>query len=331
MNKEKLVSVILPIYNVEKFLSTSIDSVLNQTYKNLEIILVDDGSTDSSSKICDDYSKKDKRIKVIHKINGGLSDARNAGLDICKGEYIYLLDSDDYIDKTTIEKCVNRLESDNSDIALVNFRYCDEEGKTIESTAKEIKAKDIWNIDDFWDYIYNDLSIVCVVAWNKLYKREIFDSLRYEKGRINEDSLIITDIIRRVKSLSYISEKLYSYRVRSGSIMATRGVKGITDSPLGVLKRCEYSIEYNYNHHLAGNFRSLMVDKIEIKRHYKELSESQIKDYELICQKIKEFYKVLKKKKLNKKDRLAVYIAYHFPSLFKKYRDKNNDFYLKTS
>ena len=328
MNKEKLVSIILPIYNVEKFLSTSIGSAINQTYKNLEIVLVDDGSKDNSGKICDEYSKKDKRIKVIHKVNGGLSDARNAGLDIAKGEYIYLLDSDDYIETTAIEKCVDRLEQDNSDLVIFNFRYCDEEGNTIESTSKEIDVKSIWSIDDFWNYIDHpdnkEVSIASVVAWNKLYKKEIFDNLRYIKGRINEDSLIITDIIVKVNKISYISEKLYSYRMRSGSIMASRGVKGITDSPIGVVKRCEYLYEHNYIERFAGNFRTLMVDSSEIKKHYKELSDSQKVDYNYILNKIKEFHKILKKTKLNKKDRLSVFIAYHFPCLFKKMRDSKH-------
>ena len=328
MNKEKLVSIILPIYNVEKFLSSSIESAINQTYKNLEIILVDDGSKDNSGKICDEYSKKDKRIKIIHKVNGGLSDARNAGLDIAKGEYIYLLDSDDYIETTTIEKCINRLEQDQSDLVIFNFRYCDEEGNTIESTSKEIDIKSIWSIDDFWNYIDHpenkEVSIASVVAWNKLYKKEIFDNLRYIKGRINEDSLIITDIIVKVNKISYISEKLYSYRMRSGSIMASRGVKGITDSPIGVVKRCEYLYEHNYIEHFVGNFRTLMVDSSEIKKHYKELSDSQKEDYNYILNKIKEFHKILKKTKINKKDRISVFIAYRFPCLFKKMRDSKH-------
>ena len=116
--KDRLVSVIIPVYNVEKYLEKCVLSVLNQTYKNLEIILVDDGSTDSSSELCEKLKTLDNRIIVVHKINGGLSDARNAGLNVCKGDYIFFLDSDDYIKSNTIEILTNIMYKDNSDLVL---------------------------------------------------------------------------------------------------------------------------------------------------------------------------------------------------------------------
>ena len=119
---EQLVSIIVPIYNVEKYIKECIDSIINQTYKNLEIILVDDGSPDCCPKICDEYSKKDKRIKVIHKENGGLSSARNAGLDVAKGEYVSFIDSDDVVDEKFIETLYNLCIENNCDISECNFQ-----------------------------------------------------------------------------------------------------------------------------------------------------------------------------------------------------------------
>ena len=319
MNKTPLISVILPIYNVEEFLSTSIESVIHQTYENLEIILVDDGATDSSGKICDEYKEKDKRIKVIHKVNGGLSDARNAGIEVAKGEYLYFLDSDDFIAPKALEIALKRIIKDNSDFALFNFTYVDENNNKLP-TRENKDIKSIWDVDDFWNFISDvsnkELSVASVVAWNKLYKASLFKNVRYQIGRINEDSFIITDIMRQVSKISYISEQLYSYRIRSGSIMSSRGVKGITDSPISLIKRCEYFIEYHYDHHLSGNLRTLIADKYEIKKVYKQLSESQKSDYLEICKKIKEYYKILKKKKLTKKDRISTFVSYRFPHLF---------------
>lgn len=127
--KQTLVSIIIPIYKVEQYLIDCIQSVCSQTYKNIEIILVDDGSPDNCGKICDDYAKMDKRISVIHKENGGLSDARNKGIDIARGDYITFVDSDDYVETTFIEDLYNAIEKTNSDISICNINVVDENGK----------------------------------------------------------------------------------------------------------------------------------------------------------------------------------------------------------
>ena len=133
MNKKKKkdsskISVIIPVYNVEEYLDKCVTSVLNQTYKNLEIILVDDGSPDNCPKMCDEWAKKDKRIKVVHKKNGGLSDARNSGIEVCTGEYIGFVDSDDYIDKQMYKELLKRIESTNSDMVMCGIN-CVNDGK----------------------------------------------------------------------------------------------------------------------------------------------------------------------------------------------------------
>lgn len=129
------ISVIIPIYNVEKYLSDCVESVLKQTYTDLEIILVDDGSQDASGQICDDYAKQDSRVQVIHKKNGGLSSARNAGIDQATGQYFFFLDSDDWIAENALELLYKEIKSTGSDLALCNMQYVDEQGKNLENQS----------------------------------------------------------------------------------------------------------------------------------------------------------------------------------------------------
>ena len=166
----KLISVIVPVYNVEKYLEKCVSSIVNQTYKNLEIMLVDDGSTDSSGKMCDEFAKKDDRIKVIHKPNGGLSDARNSALKIAKGDYIGFVDSDDYIADDMFETLCDLMEDNNSDISIVSFYeiYNNKligvrDSKELENMTKLEAMKELLIDSKIQSY-----------AWNKLFKRELF-------------------------------------------------------------------------------------------------------------------------------------------------------------
>ena len=138
---DELISVIVPVYNVEKYISRCIESIMKQTYKNIEIILIDDGSTDNSGKICDEYSLKDDRINVIHKKNGGLSDARNTGLDIAKGKYISLIDSDDFVSKFFIETLYNTCKNENCEIAICEYERVYEEKEEISDLENDNKVE----------------------------------------------------------------------------------------------------------------------------------------------------------------------------------------------
>ena len=211
MGKEELISIIVPIYNVEDCLDKCINSIINQTYKKLEIILIDDGSTDSCKIICDNYKKLDDRIIVVHKSNGGLSSARNAGLDIAKGELIGFVDGDDYIELTMYEKMKKCMDKNNSDIVSCSVFY-----------KKKYKKKEI-------KYLINNKKLECLTgkqkyiyvqnyAWNKLYKRDIFNNIRYPSGQIYEDGYIICDILEKANSISFVDEPLYNYVYRNNSI-----------------------------------------------------------------------------------------------------------------
>ena len=208
------ISVLVPVYNAEKYIEKCIKSIINQTYKNIEIILVDDGSTDSSGKICDEYGKKDDRIIVVHQENKGLSGARNTGLDIAKGKYIMFLDSDDTFEKDACENLYNEIEKTNADIAIGAHRVLYDSGKIIEKATHEnsvLEPKIVLERILYDDGI--DLS-----AWGKLYKISLFEDIRFPKGRLFEDSATTYMLVDKAKKIAVHSESKYNYIIRKDSI-----------------------------------------------------------------------------------------------------------------
>ena len=211
-------SIIVPVYKVEKQLERCIRSILNQSFTNFELILVDDGSPDRCGEICDEYEKKDKRIKVIHKKNGGLSDARNAGLNIAKGKYIGFVDSDDIIHSEMYERMYNCITKYNVDIVQCKFRKF----KNIEDINKFSNIKDA-NIEYYTskeaiiDMIDNNK--INVNTWNKLYKRELFENERFPKGKIHEDEFLTYKLIYNSNKVAYINKELYYYYQNDNGIM----------------------------------------------------------------------------------------------------------------
>lgn len=214
-----LISVIIPVYQVEKYLNKCIDSVVGQTYKNLEIILVDDGSTDLCPKICDEWKKKDDRIKVIHKKNGGLSDARNEGLKEATGEYIGFVDSDDFIAPVFYELLYEIIVKESADIV-----ECDRKIGNGSETIEESFDEDI-------NYSYNSFSREDALkklilekelkqtVWNKLYRKDIIEGITFEKGKLHEDEFFTYRVFGRAKKIISLDSKLYYYLQRDNSIM----------------------------------------------------------------------------------------------------------------
>lgn len=220
---EPKISVIVPIYNVEKYLVHCIESIINQTYKNLEIILVDDGSLDNCPTICDEFAKKDSRIIVIHKKNGGLSDARNAGLDIATGEYIGFVDSDDYISTDMYRILFNRLSEKDADMAICNYLCVDEDYELLRGKNDVLPIDDEYiDADKFVEGYTGKYGWYYVVAWNKLYKRKLFENLRYPIGKKHEDAFLIHRIVYKSRTIACIKAGLYYYVQRPGSIMAEK-------------------------------------------------------------------------------------------------------------
>lgn len=211
-----LISIVIPIYNVEMYLQRCIDSIINQSNNNIEIILVDDGSTDSCSSICDEYLKKDKRIKVIHKKNGGLSDARNAGIKIATGKYITFIDGDDYIDTFFVEKLYNAAISTNSDIVCCGIKavYEDANRHKINLSDKFISLS---NIDALKDMLYqkNITNSACA----KLYKIDLFNNIKFPFGKICEDLATTYRLFYKASKISFTKSAYYYYYQRSDSII----------------------------------------------------------------------------------------------------------------
>ena len=178
------ISIIVPFYNVEKYAPKCIESIINQTYTNLEIILVDDGSPDTCGKICDDYALKDGRIKVIHKKNAGLSDARNVGIKEATGKYIGFVDGDDYIEKDMYKYLYNLIKENNADISICGVEEVYEDGSIQDEKAKE--SIEILSKEDAIKELLLDKKVRSH-AWDKLYKRELFENIEYPYGRKMED------------------------------------------------------------------------------------------------------------------------------------------------
>lgn len=219
-DKCNLISVIIPIYKVEKYLDKCIQSVINQTYSNLEIILVDDGSPDNCPQLCDDWANKDERIKVIHKKNGGLSDARNAGLDIATGEYIAFVDSDDYIESDMYECLLDKIIKTQSQMAICNFEYVDTDGNitTLNTMGQDccFSSRQI-----LADWCGNDL-VYYVVVWNKLYSRKCWENIRFPVGKIHEDNFVMYKLFFTCNRIVCSKTKKYNYVQRNNSIMSAK-------------------------------------------------------------------------------------------------------------
>lgn len=211
-----VISIIVPVYNVEEYLDCCIKSIVKQTYKELEIILIDDGSTDSSGNICDKYSENDNRIVVIHKENGGLSSSRNAGLDNATGEYLAFVDADDYVEEQYIEKLYNACIKHSADISICDY-YNFDENKVYNSKDNKVYEK-IIDKDNL--LIFDSKSnINGVAAWNKLYKASLFKGLRFPENRVCEDIPVSYNVVYKASKIVHLQEKLYWYRNRRGSIM----------------------------------------------------------------------------------------------------------------
>lgn len=220
MHQDVLISVIVPVYKVEQYLSKCIESILAQTYKNLEILLVDDGSPDGCGGICDEYAGKDSRIKVIHKKNGGLSSARNAALDIARGEYIGFVDSDDWIQPEMYEILFSAIQKYGADVACCG-RY-DVNGDTGEKTIglcpekdECISALEMLGRVFVWDQCDS-------AAWDKLYHRDLFAQIRYPQGLINEDIAIFYKLMEKARTVALCDRPLYNYLHRANSITTAK-------------------------------------------------------------------------------------------------------------
>ena len=214
----KLISVIVPVYNVELYIENCVNSILEQSYHNFEILLIDDGSIDKSGDICETLAIKDNRIKVFHKRNGGLSDARNYGINYAKGEYVCFIDSDDYVDKNYLKKLYEAIQKEKANVSLCSFTVVDENKKELHSEIIRTPKKKITG-KELLSEVLTSYGYQYVVAWNKLYKLELFSDLKFEKGKVYEDEFINFVLFYDCSQVAIVHDSLYYYMQRQGSIV----------------------------------------------------------------------------------------------------------------
>lgn len=242
----EVISVIVPVYKVEKYLDRCVDSLVNQVYKNLEIILVDDGSPDNCPMMCDAWAQKDNRIKVIHKENGGLSDARNAGLEIANGQFIAFVDSDDWIDFDLFHTLLTALNKSNSDIACCKIVKVMEDGQKSQ-VGNFLGEYEVYDTESAMHELIIDRDIQQVV-WNKLYKRKVLGNIKFEKGKYNEDEFWTYQVVGNANQVVVVDYPGYYYLQRNSSIMGSVYSLKRLDAVDAKVYRQEY---------LADNFPSL--------------------------------------------------------------------------
>ena len=246
MNRETLLSVIVPVYNVEEYLVRCVDSILAQTYDHLEVILVDDGSSDGSGAICDDFAAKDSRIKVIHKKNGGLSRARNAGLDVAAGEYITFVDSDDWIEEDSYEHLLGLMA--RYQVQLVCGGNMDVDGGTGEKTLGVCpKKEEVVTAEEFVGRMFLWQGVDSSVC-DKIFHRSLLEGFRFPEGQVSEDVAITYKIVLGAERAAFSEKPFYNYYHRVGSISRTAE---ITDKTFHFSRHTDAILRYIQEHHPA--------------------------------------------------------------------------------
>ena len=236
-----LVSVIVPIYKVEQYIDLCVRTILQQSYENLEIILVDDGSPDRCGIICDEFAKQDSRIKVIHKQNGGLSDARNAGIDLATGDYVTFVDSDDYLMQDMIKNLMNIIVREHADIAQCG--YIRTKSNCFDSTGHSKVQHKLYTENRMAAYLKEN--IITTMAWGKIYKKNLFDKIRFPVGRLHEDVFTGYKLIHTADSVAVTDYVGYIYRLTENSITTSKFSPKKLDRVYGAIE-CANFIEKNY-------------------------------------------------------------------------------------
>ena len=277
---DPLVSIIVPIYKVEPYLRRCLDSIVNQTYSNLEIILIDDGSPDNCPKICDEYSAKDNRVIVIHKENGGLSDARNAGLDICKGEYISFIDSDDWVEKNYVEILLKNIIDSESDISIANHQTFSYSGTffPVDDLAEGVFSK-----NDLIEQIFTTRNQY-KIAWGKLFKKELFSTLRFPYAKTHEDEYVGFIPYFFANKIVCSCIPLYHYLKRKDSITGSEEEYDYFDSKMEQIRFLVENEYFDLADSLSCPLSMHYLNEYFCKRTQKDESHKSILRFRLILQ-----------------------------------------------
>lgn len=316
-SKKPDISIIVPVYNVEKYLKKCLDSIINQAFQNFELILVDDGSTDSSGKICDEYKLKDERIRVIHQENGGLSAARNAGIDAATAEYIGFVDGDDYISYNMYEFLHNCLIENNADVAVCGMYNCFKNKK-----VPQYKKKEFYLLDNVTALKMTLEGVaISMYAVNKLYKRELFNEIRFPEGKIYEDVFTIPKILFESKKIVVKTLPLYYYVHHSGTITTSSYKKkdlDIINAGFQILKFVEKNCPKLKKQAEFRFFWSFMhvLDKMLLTEN---LQKEDLKKYTEIIKLLKKnFMKIMLNPYFTKARKIGMSVLYLNENLYKK-------------
>jgi glycosyltransferase involved in cell wall biosynthesis len=267
--KTPLLSIIVPVYNVEKFLEECVYSILQQEFKNFELLLVDDGSTDSSSRLCDEFAIKDARIRVFHKTNGGQSSARNLALKEAKGKYLSFVDSDDYISNDFFAPNIKVLEELNLDLIKIPYATFGLKNVDYPNQSKMIKDQ-----DDLFCFLITTDSYL----WNRIYKRSIFDELKFPEGMIMEDVYLTPKIIKNIKSIFISNQGLYYYRLRENStVTKTHTPKILEDILRAYLSYLDITYYSNHRDIFIKYYATYLTGYFETKANFKNHDFSYFK------------------------------------------------------
>ncbi len=313
MNKVK-VSVIIPVYKVEKYIHDCMDTVLSQTLKDIEIILVDDGSPDNCGNICDDYAKKDSRVKVIHQTNGRQGKARNSGAKIAKGEYIGFVDSDDWISPFMYEELYNKAKKTDADIVMCDYSRCRFVGDKVSKKSKidrNFVKSEVVNVNSFSSDINKGSYFSVVVCWNKIFKRDFYlNNIKFPENMIFEDSPVMFYAFLKAKKISVVDKKLYFYRIsnqNSSSLSKDNKIFDLfksADLSLDNLDKFDYNPFYNFiimsivrdlMHHLKG-LKGAVKDNyvLQLKNIINRIKKMNLYKFVRYKDKVKIFYLFLK-------------------------------------
>lgn len=320
MSTQILISIIIPVYNVAPYLRCCLDSVIAQSFTEFEAIVVDDGSTDESSIICDEYAKRDTRFSVIHKKNGGLSSARNAGLDISSGTYICFLDSDDYYEPDFLQTMYDSIRDSDYDFVSCASNFVDESNVLIRRNTYISDRAELRG--DLFDYYYHS-NLIEDAAWNKIYRRDLFDGVRYKEGIIYEDSEIIIRLLKKAKAALFIKEYKYNYRIRQGSILNYQ--KNEIESKSFSLKKLDSLVMYESTaKELQGTKYQFYSYKSMIRnctQYSVDILSLPKEDRKCARKEIMQFYRKARKhiplRSFPWKERIVIILEIYFPHIWK--------------
>lgn len=317
MRYNSLVSIIVPAYNVEKYLVRCLDSLIGQSYPNIEIIVVDDGAKDNTPTICDEYANKDIRIHCYHKENGGLSDARNYGLQYATGDYLTFIDSDDYVHTDYVKTLYENIIAENTDISICNFEKV-VEGKQPISQAQGDRM--LFSQDEcMWQILGGEYGLQFSTAWGKLFKKDIFSDIRFPKGKVHEDLYVAHQWFSRALKVVYTTGQLYYYMYREDSITSKEREHLFTNVDIleATREKMRFFETWSEGKYKDQGYESYVTMCLGV---YPRLEKTLEKERQSILKEMTKIYSKVKEKEINMgpslKRRLQFFIS--FPGIYSK-------------